>query len=145
MIHLISNTCFRLPSINKTRKNRTYSVKINVEKYSVSLLIAKMNRCTGQHYLSTIIRYCVFTISYNKKEKYVLFIIFFVISDFSILFYTRYYFLSLILLTGIEDLREQRYANKFFKNHFVSDPLDKALILSPLAQCTHLCNKIISS
>ena len=59
-------------------------------------------------------------------------------------FYRRYYFLSLILVTYIEDLQVQRHTYKFALALFVLVLLDKLLNLSPLADHTHLCKKIFS-
>ena len=61
----------------------------------------------GLHYSSTLIRYCTFKISHRKKAAYVFFMIFLFISIFSILFYRRYYFLSLILVTLLKICRSR--------------------------------------
>ena len=122
---------------SKKGKHETYSLKITVGKYSARCLKRiwkwqckfadhKINWCARWYYSSTYIHYWAFNNSYRKRAAYVFFIILFFVFVFFI-FYRRYYFLSLTILTHIEDLQEQRYAKKFVLKHFVSFLLDNGL------------------
>ena len=93
---------------------------------------------------STFIRFCAFKISYHKKTAYAFFVMVFFVFVFFHFFISLYwrYFLPLILVNRIEDLKEQKPAYQFVFNHSVL--LDKWLIFSTTAYCRHLCNTIFS-
>ena len=71
---------------------------------------AKIDLCMRGHYSLKFLCTFSFKMSHRKKKHIYFSLYSFLFSFSSILFDTHYYLLSLILVTRIEDLQEQRYA-----------------------------------